>query len=66
MLVLTRKIGEEIIINDNIIIKYLKINDKREISLGIQAPKNINIIRKEIKNKFPNFKKMEIEYGQTQ
>lgn len=47
MLVLSRKEKEKIIINDNIIIEILQIN-KREIKLGITAPKEIDIKREEI------------------
>ncbi len=47
MLVLSRKIDESIIINDDIEIKILSI-DKGVVKLGIQAPKSISILRKEL------------------
>ena len=47
MLVLTRKKGEAIVLNDNIEITILGI-DGDQIKLGINAPKNINIYRKEV------------------
>ncbi|MBU5293046.1 carbon storage regulator CsrA [Anaerosalibacter bizertensis] len=47
MLILTRKKDESIVIGDNIEIKVLEINDGK-VKLGIEAPKNIDIIRKEL------------------
>jgi len=47
MLILTRRLGESIIIENNIKITVVDIN-KRQIKLGIDAPKNITINREEI------------------
>ncbi|MDR7869613.1 MAG: carbon storage regulator CsrA [Tissierellaceae bacterium] len=47
MLILNRKIGESIILDDNIEIKILEIQDGR-IKIGVEAPKNISILRKEV------------------
>ncbi len=47
MLALTRKKGETIIINDNIEITVLGTNGD-QVKLGISAPKNIPVFRKEI------------------
>ncbi|MGD7023341.1 carbon storage regulator CsrA [Rossellomorea vietnamensis] len=47
MLVLTRKTGEAIKIGDDIEITVLSIKGD-QIKLGIEAPKNIDIHRKEI------------------
>lgn len=47
MLVLTRKTGEAIQIGDNIEIKVLAVSGD-QIKLGINAPKNIEIHRKEV------------------
>ena len=47
MLILTRKINESIIINDNIEIIVAGIEDGK-VKLGIKAPKDIEIHRKEI------------------
>ena len=47
MLVLTRKKGEAIVLGDNIEITVLGI-DGDQIKLGINAPKNVDIYRKEV------------------
>ena len=47
MLVLSRKKGESIILQDNIEITILEVNADT-IKIGIQAPKEIDIVRKEI------------------
>ncbi|MFZ0452487.1 MAG: carbon storage regulator CsrA [Ignavibacteriaceae bacterium] len=47
MLILTRKINEEIIINSEIRIKILSISEN-QIKLGISAPENMEILRGEI------------------
>lgn len=53
MLVLTRKENESLIINENIEITVLGI-DGDQIKLGIKAPKEIPILRKEIVVKTEN------------
>ncbi|NNG67705.1 carbon storage regulator CsrA [Caldanaerobacter subterraneus] len=47
MLILTRKVGQSIIIGEDIEIKVLEIING-QIKLGITAPKNISILRKEL------------------
>ncbi|MDP9750555.1 MULTISPECIES: carbon storage regulator CsrA [Thermoanaerobacter] len=47
MLILTRKVGQAIIIGEDIEIKILEIEDG-QIKLGITAPKNISVLRKEL------------------
>ena len=47
MLVLTRKLGETIVIGDDIVIKVVDIHGK-QIRLGIDAPTQISIFRGEI------------------
>jgi len=47
MLLLTRAIGESIVIGDNVTVKVLGIRD-RNVRLGIQAPKDIPVHREEI------------------
>ena len=47
MLVLTRKPGEKLMIGDDIVITVLSV-DGDKIKLGIDAPKNVEVYRKEI------------------
>lgn len=47
MLVLSRKRGQEIVINGNITLTVVEITDK-VVRLGIQAPKDIPIMRSEL------------------
>jgi carbon storage regulator len=47
MLVLTRKLGETIVIGDDIVIKVVDIHGK-QIRIGIEAPTEISIFRGEI------------------
>jgi len=47
MLALTRKIGEQIIIGDNIVITVVDVKGDG-VRLGIDAPKEIKIYRQEI------------------
>lgn len=47
MLIITRKKGESLMIGDDIEITISKIEDG-SIKLGINAPKNISILRKEL------------------
>ena len=47
MLVLSRKLGEKIVISDNIVLTVVKI-DRNQIRLGIEAPSNVAIFREEI------------------
>jgi len=47
MLVLTRKKNESLIIGDNIEIEILSI-DGEQVKIGIKAPKDVDIHRKEL------------------
>lgn len=47
MLVISRKINEGLIINDDIEIVILEAS-KDKVKIGIKAPKNVNVSRKEI------------------
>jgi carbon storage regulator len=47
MLILTRKIGQRLMVGDDVIIEVVDIN-KSEIRLGITAPEHIKILREEL------------------
>lgn len=47
MLVLTRKLGQSIMINDEIEIVVLEVRGE-QVRLGIKAPRNVPVHRKEI------------------
>lgn len=47
MLALSRRIGESIIIDDNIVVTVIGISGE-QVKLGIQAPSHIKIYREEI------------------
>lgn len=47
MLIITRKLGEQITIDDDIVITLLEIKGG-QVKIGIKAPKNITIHRREI------------------
>jgi carbon storage regulator len=47
MLILSRKTGEEILISDNIVVKIIAIEGKR-VRLGIEAARDVSIVRGEL------------------
>jgi carbon storage regulator len=47
MLVLSRKLGEKIVIGDNIVVTVVKI-DRNQVRLGIEAPHDVPVYREEI------------------
>ncbi len=47
MLILTRKLGESIIIDENVQISVVEIN-KNNIKLGVIAPKELTVYREEV------------------
>lgn len=47
MLVLTRKIGETIIINENIQLTVLAVEGEA-VKIGVQAPKDVKVYRQEV------------------
>ncbi len=51
MLILTRNVGESIIIDKNIVVTFLGKNRYGQIRLGIDAPRDITVHREEIHEK---------------
>ena len=47
MLILNRKQGESLIIDDKIEIKILEVSEGK-IKIGIEAPKSVKVFRKEV------------------
>jgi len=47
MLILVRKAGQNLVINDNIIVKILEVK-KDQVKIGIVAPKEISVHRQEV------------------
>lgn len=64
MLIITRKKGESLMIGDDIEITISKIEDG-SVKIGIQAPKEVSILRKElleeIKNENKNAASMDLD-----
>jgi carbon storage regulator len=48
MLVLSRKVGEKILIGDNITVTVVRVA-QGVVRLGVEAPKELPIVREEIK-----------------
>lgn len=53
MLILTRKKDESLILNENIELKILDIKDGK-IKIGINAPKDVSVYRKELYDSIQN------------
>lgn len=50
MLVLSRQVGERIVIGDNVVIEIVRIT-RENVRIGISAPADINIVREELINR---------------
>ena len=48
MLVLSRKVGEKLVIDGNITVEVVKVQGNR-ITIGIQAPADVKVLRGELK-----------------
>lgn len=47
MLVLSRKVGEKILIGENIVVTLVEI-DRGKVRIGIEAPKDVPVYREEL------------------
>lgn len=50
MLVLSRKIGERVVVDDNIIVTVISVRGKN-VRLGFEAPKDVRIDRSEVRDR---------------
>jgi carbon storage regulator len=50
MLVLSRKVGEKILIGDNISVTVVRVA-QGIVRIGVEAPQELSIVREEIKDK---------------
>lgn len=48
MLILSRKIGETLLINNDIQIKIIEVGGDK-VKIGIEAPKEVKVLRKELR-----------------
>ena len=60
MLVLSRKTGERIAIGDSIVMTVLTIQGNK-VRLGVEAPKEIKIVRQELQEPVPETKANELD-----
>ena len=62
MLIITRKLGEQITIDDDIVITLLEIKSG-QVKIGIKAPKDVTIHRREIYERIrqENLKSLQID-----
>ncbi|MCD6582077.1 MAG: carbon storage regulator [Desulfuromusa sp.] len=51
MLILTRKAGQSIRINEDIKIMVMSITHRNQVKIGIEAPKEVKILRTELVEK---------------
>ncbi len=57
MLILTRRVGETIMVGDDIEVKVLGINGG-QVKIGVKAPNNLPVHREEIYYRIQNEKKV--------
>jgi carbon storage regulator len=64
MLVLSRKPGERILIGDNVTVTIVRIGPNN-VRLGIEAPRQLNIVREELCAGLPDADKAPVENAAT-
>lgn len=50
MLVLSRRIGEALLINKDIVVRILGVN-RGQVKIGVEAPKEVEVLREEVLDK---------------
>ena len=64
MLVLSRKVGQEIVVGDNVRVTITKVSGNR-VTLGIEAPDNVRILRGELEPIARSFEDAQEPAGQN-
>ncbi len=62
MLYLTRKVGDSVVINDNIEITVIEVRG-RSIKLGFTFPSEVSVLRRELYDKIQNENRAAAEAG---
>jgi carbon storage regulator len=60
MLILTRKIGEKIIIGEDVVVTVLSVKGY-QVKIGIAAPRSVPVYREEVYEKIKSVAKIETE-----
>lgn len=64
MLVLSRKVGESVVIDGQIVVKFIRHGHNGTIKLGIDAPQQVRVFRQEIQDEIDQKNKLEQQNNQ--
>lgn len=62
MLILTRRVGETLVIGDNVQVTVLGIKGN-QVRIGVNAPKTVSVHREEIYKRIQEERKQDVEPG---